>query len=120
MSLLFAFALLAQNIDPQPGYAQVRAMPVPVVAHDVTDRPYRVVAEVRAEVTKPTRFSPDPSEDKLFGALWKKARPLGADAVVNARYGEAVPGGWFWGRRRVTGRAVKFLTDAEIAQRARR
>jgi hypothetical protein len=118
MSLLFAIALAFQNIA-QPGYAQVRAMPVPVVAHDVTDRPYRVIAEVRAEVTKPTRFSPDPSEAKLAQDLWKKARPLGADAVVNARYGEPVPGGWMWGRRRASGQAIKFLSDVEITERAK-
>ena len=121
MSLLLAIALVsaAQNINPPTllTHSELVAMPVPVISGDITDRPYRVVAEVQANVSKLTIFSKDPSEEKVFRELWERARKTGADAVVNARYGDSVPGGWTWGRRKAQGQAIKFLTDAEIAAR---
>lgn len=117
--------LLAQNIDPQPvvrppGYAEVRMMPVPVIAGDIIDRPYRVIANIETNVRKLTVFEKDPSEEKVYRELWERARRVGADAVVNAKYGETLYGGWTWGRRHASGQAVKFLTDAEIIQRTGR
>lgn len=117
---LLALTLQAQNVNPprQPGYAEIRAMRPPVTAGDITDRPYRVIGEVRTNVSKATIFSADPSERKVFEELWQRAAKLGADAVVNAHYSEAVPGGWTWGRRKAYGQAVKFLSDDELARRA--
>jgi uncharacterized protein YbjQ (UPF0145 family) len=114
--------LLVQNIDPAavvrpPGYAEVRTMPVPVIAGDINDRPYRVVANIETNVRKMTVFEKDPSEAKVYRELWERARKVGADAVVNAKYGETLYGGWTWGRRHATGQAIKFLSDAEIAAR---
>jgi len=119
MSLLLAF-LLAQNVDPQPpvrqpGYAEVRSMPVPVVAGDITDRPYRVVGNIETQVRKLTIIEKDPSEARVYRELWERARKLGADAVVNAKYSETLFGGWTWGRRHASGQAIKFLTDSEVA-----
>lgn len=116
--------ILAQNIDPpppvrQPGYAEVRAMPVPVIAGDINDRPYRVIANIETKVRKMTVFEKDPPEAKVYRELWERARKIGADAVVNAKYGETLYGGWTWGRRHATGQAIKFLTDAEVAARVR-
>lgn len=115
--------LLIQNIDPQPivrppGYAEVRAMPAPVVATDINDRPYRVIGNIETQVRKLTVFEKDPSEAKVYRELWERARKLGADAVVNAKYGETLYGGWTWGRRHATGQAIKFLTDEEIRERS--
>jgi len=114
-------ALLLQNIDPvtvrQPGYAEVRAMSVPVISGDITDRPYRVVGNIEAKVRKMTVFEKDPSEAKVYRELWERARKLGADAVVNAKYSETLYGGWTWGRRHASGQAIKFLTDAEVESR---
>lgn len=114
-------ALLLQNIDPpppvrQPGYVEVRAMAVPVIAGDISDRPYRVITNIQTQVRKITVFEKDPSEARVYRALWERAQRLGADAVVNARYSETLFGGWTWGRRHASGQAIKFLTDAEIAQ----
>ena len=121
MSLLVALILL-QNIDPAPqvrppGYVEVRAMTVPVIPGDINDRPYRVVGEIKTAVRKMTVFEKDPSEAKVYRELWERARKLGADAVVNAKYGETLYGGWTWGRRHASGQAIKFLTDDEIAAR---
>lgn len=121
--MLLAY-LLIQNIDPQPvvrppGYAEVRAMSVPVIAGDINDRPYRVIATIETSVRKWTVFEKDPSQAKVYRELWERARKVGADAVVNAKYGETLHGGWTWGRRHASGQAIKFLTDDEIKQRSR-
>lgn len=120
--LLIVLALALQNIAPAPvvkppGYAEVRAMPVPVISGDINDRPYRVIAEVKTDVRKWTIFEKDPSEQRIYNELWERARKLGADAVVNARYGDTLYGGLTWGRRHATGQAIKFMTDEEIAAR---
>ena len=112
----------AQNIAPAPPppstYAAVMALEVPVTSADITDRPYRVVAEVSKEVRRATVFSKNASDDKVFRELWEEAQEHDADAVVNAHLGDARVTALSWGSRRATGQAIKFLTDEEIAQRA--
>lgn len=114
-------AALAQDTVSPPAaptsYSQVRNLTPPVVAGDIPDRPYRVLGEVRAEVRKATVFSRSPSQAHVYAELWERAERLGADAVINAQYGDARITGMSWGSRRATGQAVKFLTDAEIAAR---
>lgn len=114
-----AAATYAQQGSGDPAvptsYAElVRARP-PVTDQDITDRPYRIIGEVRAEVRKATLFSRAPSRDKVFRELWERAQRLGADAVVNAAAGDARVTAMSWGSRRAAGQAVRFLTDAEIA-----
>ncbi|MBO9519772.1 MAG: hypothetical protein J7493_17070 [Porphyrobacter sp.] len=121
-ALSLAATAHAQNIAPAapapaPTYAAVIAMDVPVVAGDITDRPYRVVGDITAEVRRATVFSKNASEAKVYRELWERAEKLGADAVVNASYGDARVVALSWGSRRATGQAIKFLTDAEIAAR---
>lgn len=110
---------VAQNIDADLGYAKVRQMEVPVVEGDITDRPYRVIGTVQATVRRATAFSKNPSREKVYKELWERAVKLGADAVVKANYGEAKVTAWSWGARDAEGQAVKFLTDEEIAARAK-
>lgn len=110
---------LAQNPDPAPPapstYESVRALGVPVVAGDITGRPYRVLGEVRASVRKATVFSRSPSQAHVYRELWERGERLGADAVINAQYGDAHITALSWGARTATGQAIKFLSDAEIA-----
>lgn len=123
LALLFAATgLSAQNIDgppppPPSTYAEVMALEVPVTEGDITDRPYRVVAEVSKEVRRATVFSRNASNDKVYRELWEEAQEHGADAVVNARMGDGRVTALSWGSRRATGQAIRFLTEAEIAQR---
>jgi uncharacterized protein YbjQ (UPF0145 family) len=110
----------AQNVDPPAvaeviGFAQIRTMPIPVIAGDITDHPYRVLGVVEAEVRRATLFSRNPSQAKVYRELWERAAKLKADAVVNARYGDARVTALSWGSRRAEGQAIKFLTDDEIA-----
>lgn len=107
----------APPAPPMP-YSALADMRYPVVAGDITDRPYRVLGIVAAEVRKATIFSRSPSQEHVYRELWERAERLGADAVINARYGNARVTGLSWGSRRSQGDAIKFLTDAEIAASA--
>ena len=122
LGLNLSAATLAQTpAGPPPApvtYEQIQTMRPPVTAGDVTDRPYRVLGEVRASVRKATVFSRSPSQAHVYRELWERAERLGADAVVHAAYGEAHITALSWGARTATGQAVKFLTDAEIAAQA--
>src|SRR3712207_719184 len=64
------------------------AVGVPVFPHDITDRPYEVIGEVKAGVRKATIFSKEASQGKIYRELWERAAKLKADAVINAKYGE--------------------------------
>lgn len=112
-----AVATYAQPADPPAPstYADLVHARPPVTDQDITDRPYRILGEIRAEVRKATLFSHAPSRTKVFRELWERAQRLGADAVVNAGAGGARVTALSWGSRRAIGQAVKFLTDAEIA-----
>lgn len=119
VALTAGTAALAQDAPRPPAdpvsYEAIRNLTPPVTAGDITGRPYRVVGEVRAEVRKATVFSRAPSQNHVFRELWERAERLGADAVINANYGDARVTAMSWGSRRATGQAIKFLTDAEIA-----
>jgi uncharacterized protein YbjQ (UPF0145 family) len=83
---------------------------VPVFANDITDRPYEVVGEVKAGIRKATIFSKEASQTKIYKELWERAEKLGADAVVNAKYGDSHVSAFSWGKTNATGTAIKFKT----------
>jgi hypothetical protein len=85
---------------------------VPVFPYDITDRPYEVVGEIETDVRKATIFSSSPSQKKIYEELWERAEKLGADAVVNASYGDARVTAMSWGASKATGTAVRFLPQA--------
>ena len=116
--LLLATAASAQNINQAPAmtYERLMAMEMRVIKEDITDHPYRVIAEIEADATQITRFSKRPTNRKLAEELWDEALKVGADAVVNARFGDVETTGIAWGQRRAWGQAVQFLTPAEIAE----
>lgn len=108
---------LAQNVDRPPvdGWRRVLAMPVPVTAGDIDDRPYRVIGRVDTFVQR-ALWQPTPSNDKAYQELWERARRIGADAVVHATVG--MPECSFFrscNGRQASGEAVHFLTSAELA-----
>lgn len=90
----------APSVDPAVG--------VPVYPGDLRERAYTIIGEVQASASKLTPFSNDADQLKLYRALWKKAQKLGADAVINARYGDAHVSAFSWGKTKVKGTAVKF------------
>lgn len=82
---------------------------LPVFPYDITDRPYEVVGEVETNVRKATVFSKAPSQRKIYKELWERAEKMGADAVVNASYGDARVTLTSWGASKATGVAVRFV-----------
>jgi len=83
---------------------------VPVFPHDITDRPYEVIGEVKAGVRKATVFSKEASQKKIYQELWERAEKLGADAVINATYGDSHVSAMSWGKTNATGTAIRFKT----------
>lgn len=81
---------------------------VPVFPHDITDRPYTILGEVQAGVRKATVFSKEASQEKIYKELWERAEKLGADAVINAKYGDSHVSAMSWGKTNATGTAIKF------------
>lgn len=93
----------------QKSYQVVNAdVGVPVFATDLPDRPYTVLGEVQAKVRKATIFSKEASQEKIYRELWERGEKLGADAVVNAGYGNSHVTALSWGSTTATGTAVKF------------
>lgn len=82
---------------------------VPVFPYDITDRPYKVLGEVKAGVRKATIFSKAPDQGKIYRELWERGAKLGADAVIKAQYGDAHITAMSWGSSSATGVAIKFL-----------
>jgi hypothetical protein len=85
---------------------------VPVFPYDIKDRPYEVLGEVKAGVRKATIFSKSPDQKKIYGELWERAEKLGADAVINANYGDAHVTAFSWGKANATGTAIRFKEGA--------
>jgi uncharacterized protein YbjQ (UPF0145 family) len=85
---------------------------VPVFPYDIKDRPYEVIGEVKAGVRKATVFSKSSSQAKIYRELWERAEKLGADAVINATYGEAHMSAFSWGKTNATGTAIRFTAAA--------
>jgi uncharacterized protein YbjQ (UPF0145 family) len=91
---------------------------VPVFPHDLKDRKYEVLGEVKAGVRKATAFSKSPSQAKIYRELWERADKLGADAVINASYGDAHISAFSWGKTNATGTAIRFTGTANATNQA--
>jgi len=110
VALLAATPAAAQQAAPPAAAPMVNPdVGVPVFPYDITDRPYKVLGEVNAGVRKATVFSKSPSQEKIYKELWERAVKLGADAVINAKYGDAHVTAFSWGKANATGTAIKFL-----------
>jgi len=123
MRILIAAALVAAPLTmavakdkPMPAFVN-EDVGVPVFPYDLPDRPYEVLGEVKAGVRKATVFSKSPSQEKIYKELWERAEKLGADAVINAKYGDAHVTLTSWGKTNATGTAIKFIS-APAAQSA--
>ena len=87
-------------------------MGVPVFPYDIKDRPYVVLGEVKAGVRKATVFSHEASQKKIYKELWERAEKLGADAVINASYGDSHMTSFSWGKTNAHGTAIRFTGPA--------
>jgi len=107
--LAISTPLQAQNVTDTTSYAYLMSLPVPVVEGDILDKPYRVIGHIDKGVRKATVFSKPASHDKVMRELWEKGRKMGADAVINAGYGEAHKVAFSsWGTREARGTASRM------------
>ena len=75
-------------------------------------------SQSETNVRKATIFSKNPSQQKIYEELWERAERMGADAVINASYGDARVTAMSWGASKATGVAVRFLPQAQPAAQA--
>lgn len=122
MRIMFAAAVVAALLaspsiaqdKPATPYATMNPdVGVPVFPNDITDRPYTVIGEVKAGVRKATIFSKEASQAKIYRELWERGKKMGADAVINARYGDSHVTAVSWGKTNATGTAIKFTGPAK-------
>ena len=73
LALGFAQPALAKKEPKRPPVVMNEAVGVPVFPHDITDRPYEVLGEVKAGVRKATIFSKEASQEKIYKELWERA-----------------------------------------------
>lgn len=99
---------LAAKEPPRTYVVVNEAAGVPVFPDDISDRPYDVIGEVKAGIRKATIFSNKASQAKIYRELWERADKLGADAVINAKYGDSHVTALSWGSTSATGTAIKF------------
>ncbi len=120
LAAIFAFApgALAETPAKAPYVMVNEEVGLPVFPYDITDRPYKVLGEIKASVRKATIFSKAPSQDKIYHELWERGQKLGADAVIKAGYGDAHVTALSWGASTATGVAIKFLDPAPAAEPA--
>ncbi len=85
------------------------ASEVMVTEGDITDRKYRVLGEVSARVNKTTILNKNPTREMVAERLKKAAAKLGADAVIQVRYGTVGVSLLSWGSLTGKGRAVAFV-----------
>ncbi len=116
-SIALAAALAASPAlagdKPAKTYAMVNPdVGVPVFPHDITERPYTVIGEVKAGVRKATVFSKEASQKKIYSELWERAEKMNADAVINAKYGDSHVSALSWGKTNATGTAIRFTGAA--------
>lgn len=102
------------EVTPSTGATTVTAAPtdpanIIITEADITDRPYRALADLEVTANKTTLFNKDPTREDIDRRLRDEAAKLGADAVVLVRYGTVGISLFSWGSLDGQGRAVKFL-----------
>jgi hypothetical protein len=110
ISTLFIFSLVSWlpiNSADAKASQDVNVAATPVFAGDVK-RPYRIIGEIRDNLRKHFAFQESPTEEKIYAEIWERARKLGADAVINARYGATERTMFNHGRTPISGTAIKF------------
>ncbi|MEQ8395851.1 hypothetical protein [Thalassobaculum sp.] len=79
-----------------------------VTPNDFPNRPYDVLGDLEVTVNKTTVFHPDPTPALIDEKLREQAAPLGADAVILAKYGKVTVSLFSWGSLDGSGRAIRF------------
>jgi hypothetical protein len=100
------------QVSARPVGAAAKAPTAPdkiqIVEGDMADRPYKSLGDISVTVNKTTLFNADPTREMVNQRLRNRAAELGADAVIQVRYGTVGIGLMSWGSLDGKGRAVAF------------
>ena len=97
----------AQVAAAETTETEQKAIDVPVYEGGV-QRPYVVVGQIKANLRKHFSFQPNPTKAEIFAEIWERAEKLGADAVIDARFGPTKATLFDHGRTPISGTALKF------------
>ncbi len=75
---------------------------------DITDKKYDILADLEVIVNKTTIFHADPTPAMVDQKLREEGAKLGADAVIQVRYGSVGMSLVSWGSLEGKGRAIRF------------
>jgi hypothetical protein len=81
---------------------------IEIIEGDVSDRPYKSLGAASVTVNKVTIFNADPTREMVNQRLRTEAAKLGADAVIQVRYGTVGVSLVSWGSLDGKGRAIVF------------
>jgi hypothetical protein len=99
------------QVSPQAAAAGRAPTPVDqirIIEGDSTDKPYKSLGDVSVTVNKVTIFNADPTREMVDQRLRTQAAKLGADAVIQVRYGTVGISPLSWGSLDGKGRAIAF------------
>jgi len=99
------------QVTPQAAAAGRAPMPVDqiqIFEGDVADKAYKSLGEVSVTVNKTTLFNADPTREMVNQRLRQQAAKLGADAVIQVRYGTVGVSALSWGSLDGKGRAIAY------------
>ncbi len=109
MRNLVLLCLLIIVPDAEAGNDQTASIATAIpVFEGGAERPYVVVGEIHDNLRKPFAFMPNPSKEKIRAEIWERARKMGADAVINARFGQTERTMFNHGRTPISGTAIKY------------
>ena len=99
------------QVSPKAAVAGRVATPadkIQVLEGDVADRPYKSLGDISVTVNKVSVFNADPTREMVNQRMRTEAAKLGADAVIQARYGTTGISALSWGSLDGKGRAIAY------------
>lgn len=108
--LLLAMQGCAYRNSENSSVEQVNANNIVISESHIKGKKYTSVGPISVEIKKTTIFNSDPTEEMANDLLRKKAKQMGADAVINVRYDSGM-GLLTWGYIEATGIAVRFINE---------
>ena len=98
----------AESAPPATTAQPKRPHEILITESDISDRKYSPLGDINVTVNKTTVFHPNPTREMVNQKLKEEAAKLGADAVIQVRYGTVGVSFMSWGSLDGKGRAIKF------------
>lgn len=99
---------VAKPVTASATRAPTPADQIQLIEGDVVDKPYKSLGDVSVTVNKVTIFNADPTREMVNQRLRSEAAQLGADAVIQVRYGTVGISPLSWGSLDGKGRAIAY------------